>query len=202
MIEEAKKLGYTVVYTREELNKLSLAEGKVLGLFATEHTFNEGTEQQLQKRKLPYFQPQSPRFDQVVEFALRYLGQTEQGFLKPFTNGRSPHQMAKSPFTSAAFCQADARYCRNKSPDRRRPSHQMSWQAPGLPRSMNGPVACAGEVNRVYWISRSLRIVIQYRCEPALAFGLAHMFAARVVLHLVLRDTANDKILTLRVAEI
>lgn len=80
LIEEAKELGYTVVYTRAELDKLTLSEARVLGLFAAEHTFNEGTEQQLQKRKLPYFQALAPRFDQMVEFALRYLGPAEQGF--------------------------------------------------------------------------------------------------------------------------
>jgi alkaline phosphatase len=81
LIQEARALGYTVVFTASELNALDLSQARILGLFATEHTFNEGTEAQLIKRKLPYFITSAPRFDEMIDFALRYLAQSEQGFL-------------------------------------------------------------------------------------------------------------------------
>jgi alkaline phosphatase len=81
LIAEAKAQGYVIVYTQAELNTVSLSSPRVLGLFAAEHTFHEGDERSLKKRKLPYFYPEAPRFDQMVEFALRYLADSEQGFL-------------------------------------------------------------------------------------------------------------------------
>ncbi len=41
LIEEAEAMGYTVVYTREELESLSGDETKVLGIFAAEDTYND-----------------------------------------------------------------------------------------------------------------------------------------------------------------
>ncbi|MEL6439868.1 MAG: alkaline phosphatase [Cyanobacteria bacterium J06621_8] len=41
LIEEAEALGYTVVYTREELDSLPVDTEKVLGVFAAENTYND-----------------------------------------------------------------------------------------------------------------------------------------------------------------
>ncbi|MEL7053724.1 MAG: alkaline phosphatase, partial [Cyanobacteria bacterium J06588_5] len=41
LIEEAEALGYTVVYTREELNSLPSDTEKVLGIFAADDTYND-----------------------------------------------------------------------------------------------------------------------------------------------------------------
>ena len=46
MIEVAKELGYTVVYTREEMVKARDAD-KLLGVFAWGHTFNDRPEETL-----------------------------------------------------------------------------------------------------------------------------------------------------------
>jgi alkaline phosphatase len=81
LVLEARKLGYQVIYTRAELLSIDPATPKVLGLFAAEHTFNEGTEAQLTKRKLPIFQPQAPRYDDMVDFALKHLSAGDGEFL-------------------------------------------------------------------------------------------------------------------------
>ena len=44
LIEEAEAMGYTVVYTREELESLSNDTEKVLGIFAAEDTYNDTNE--------------------------------------------------------------------------------------------------------------------------------------------------------------
>nr|MDJ0650101.1 alkaline phosphatase [Xenococcaceae cyanobacterium MO_188.B19] len=44
LIEEAEAMGYTVIYTREELESLSVDEDKVLGIFAAEDTYNDEPE--------------------------------------------------------------------------------------------------------------------------------------------------------------
>lgn len=81
LIEEAQAAGYQVVYTADELAALTPGAGKVLGLFASDETFNEGDEATLDQAGLPAFQPQAPRFDQMIGFALQHLAQAPQGYL-------------------------------------------------------------------------------------------------------------------------
>lgn len=81
LIKEARDAGYTVVRTRQELTALPADTQKVLGLFAAEDTFNEGTEAQLAAAGLPAFQPQAPRFDEMIEAAMRLLASAPKGFL-------------------------------------------------------------------------------------------------------------------------
>lgn len=81
LVEEARKVGYTVVHTREELLALPLSTRKILGLFAAEHTFNEADEATLEAQKLPAFQPQAPRFDEMVDAALQRLRSAPKGYL-------------------------------------------------------------------------------------------------------------------------
>jgi alkaline phosphatase len=80
LIEEARAAGYTVVRTAAELEALPPSASRVLGLFAREETFNEGTEQQLAARRLPVFQPQAPRFDVMIARAITILSRHPQGF--------------------------------------------------------------------------------------------------------------------------
>ena len=47
LIAEAEAMGYTVVYSREELESLSADEDKVLGIFAAEDTYNDLPEEAL-----------------------------------------------------------------------------------------------------------------------------------------------------------
>jgi alkaline phosphatase len=81
LVEEARAAGYAVVFTADELAALSPDTPLVLGLFAAEETFNEGNEEQLRKRRLPAFQPQAPRFDAMIAFAIARLSRDADGFL-------------------------------------------------------------------------------------------------------------------------
>lgn len=73
LIEEAKVAGYRVVFTREELAALPDNAGKVLGIFATKHTFNDGSDQDLLQKNLPAYNPQAPTIAEMTLAALRFL---------------------------------------------------------------------------------------------------------------------------------
>lgn len=73
LIEEARAAGYRVVRTKAELAEAVKTPGKVLGLFASADTFNDATEEDLRARNLTEFQPQAPRYDEMVEAALTLL---------------------------------------------------------------------------------------------------------------------------------
>jgi alkaline phosphatase len=81
LVEEARTAGYAVVFTADELAALPVDTPYVLGLFAAEETFNEGTEEGLRKARLPAFQPQAPRFDAMIAFAIARLSRDADGFL-------------------------------------------------------------------------------------------------------------------------
>jgi alkaline phosphatase len=81
LVEEAKKAGYSVVFTSDELLALPKSAMPVLGLFAHEATFNEGTEKQLARANLGAFQPQAPRFDVMFSFILDRLKDAPKGYL-------------------------------------------------------------------------------------------------------------------------
>jgi alkaline phosphatase len=81
LVEEAREAGYSVVHTREELAALPTSTLRVLGLFAAEHTFNEYDEATLAEKGLPAFQPQAPRFDEMVAAALARLRGAPKGYL-------------------------------------------------------------------------------------------------------------------------
>jgi alkaline phosphatase len=81
LIEEAKKLGYTIVRTREELMKVPADTDKVLGLFAPYHTFNDRPEEELAAAGLPTFDPDAPTVAEMTSVALRVLENKGQRFL-------------------------------------------------------------------------------------------------------------------------
>lgn len=81
LIAEARAAGYAVVRTRAELEALPLDTPRVLGLFAWDETFNEGTEAQLSRSGRPVFQPQAPRYAQMVTAAIALLSRDPDGFL-------------------------------------------------------------------------------------------------------------------------
>lgn len=81
LIAEAQAAGYIVVRTREELLALPADATRVLGLFAHEDTFNEGTEAQMARRQLTPFQPQAPRFDEMIAAAIQILERDPDGYL-------------------------------------------------------------------------------------------------------------------------
>jgi alkaline phosphatase len=81
LVAELRAEGYTVVFTRDELKALPATATKVLGLFAHDDTFNEYAEEQLQRRGLPFFQPQAPTSGEMVAAALAILARAPQGYL-------------------------------------------------------------------------------------------------------------------------
>lgn len=81
LVEEARKAGYTVVFTAEELAALAVDDTPVLGLFASEETFNEADEATLAQQGLAAFQAQAPRFDVMVAAALARVTLNAKGYL-------------------------------------------------------------------------------------------------------------------------
>jgi alkaline phosphatase len=80
LIAQAKQLGYTVVYTREELLALPPTVTRVLGVFAHWHTFNDRTEEALRAAGLPLYVPNSPTVAEMSEVALRILSHKQRPF--------------------------------------------------------------------------------------------------------------------------
>jgi alkaline phosphatase len=74
LVEEAKAAGYKVVFTRGELDALPDNAGKVLGIFAAQHTFNDEPEEELAKKGLPPYDPDAPTISEMTAAALRFFG--------------------------------------------------------------------------------------------------------------------------------
>ena len=66
LIEEAKKKGYTVVYTRDELLDLPADTKKVLGIFAATDTYNDESEEDLKEKNLPLYVSDTPTVSQML----------------------------------------------------------------------------------------------------------------------------------------
>jgi alkaline phosphatase len=81
LLAELRARGYTTIFTRDELLSLPPATAKVIGLFAAEDTFNEASEEQLQRAGLPLFQPQAPTTGEMVAAALKLLATAPRGYL-------------------------------------------------------------------------------------------------------------------------
>ncbi len=80
LIDEARAAGYTVVRTKAELAALPDDARRVLGLFAWQETFNELNEEALAREHKPVFQPQAPRFEEMIAVAMRLLSRSQAGY--------------------------------------------------------------------------------------------------------------------------
>ncbi len=80
LIAEAQRAGYTVVYDRDELARLPARTRKLLGVFATHHTFNDQPEKELAAANLPLYQPHAPSVAEMTAAALAVLAQARRGF--------------------------------------------------------------------------------------------------------------------------
>ncbi|KIC51990.1 alkaline phosphatase [Tateyamaria sp. ANG-S1] len=81
LIEKAEELGYTIVYTRDELMALDPdSTDKLLGIFAHNHTFND----QQRERNLidgkPTYNENAPSIAEMTEVALAIVSRNEDGF--------------------------------------------------------------------------------------------------------------------------
>jgi alkaline phosphatase len=81
LIEEAKRAGYTVVYTREELKALDVSRtDKLLGVFARGHTFNDQTEEKNREENKPHYVATAPTIAEMAEVAIAILSRDPDGF--------------------------------------------------------------------------------------------------------------------------
>lgn len=80
LIEEAGKLGYTIVYNREELLTLPLNTEKVLGVFSASHTFNDQSEEMLKDKGLPLYNENAPSVAEMTEIALKIIDHKGKNF--------------------------------------------------------------------------------------------------------------------------
>ncbi len=75
LIERAKEIGYTIVYTREELIEAAAnpATTRILGVFASGHTFNAAAEERLLAEGLPHYWPWAPTIAEMSMATLEIL---------------------------------------------------------------------------------------------------------------------------------
>lgn len=73
LIEEAKAMGYTVIYHRRDLETLSADTERVLGLFAAEDTYNDENEEELKARGLKPYLPGTPSVAEMTAAALKWM---------------------------------------------------------------------------------------------------------------------------------
>lgn len=72
-IDEARKAGYTVVFTLAELQALQADTPKVIGIFSEGHMFNDLSDDALQAVKKPTYKPGTPTLAEMTTEALRLL---------------------------------------------------------------------------------------------------------------------------------
>ncbi len=82
LIDRAKELGYTVVYNKEELFAARKTATKLLGVFASNHTFNDTTEENLRKKGLPLYVYGSPTIAEMSAVALEVLARNPKSTTK------------------------------------------------------------------------------------------------------------------------
>ena len=81
LIERAQELGYTVVYTRDELMALDTdAVDMVLGVFAHNHTFNDQERERNLIEGKPTYMETAPTIAEMSEVGLAILSRAENGF--------------------------------------------------------------------------------------------------------------------------
>lgn len=82
LIARAQELGYTIVYTRDELLALDLADvDKLLGVFAHNHTFNDQERERNLIEGKPTYWENAPSISEMSAVALEIVSRNENGFL-------------------------------------------------------------------------------------------------------------------------
>jgi glycerophosphoryl diester phosphodiesterase len=86
LIDLAKSLGYTVVYTEQQMNTAvasATASTKLLGVFAANHTFNDRTEESLELNSAnpqPLYLATAPTVAEMLDASLKILSKDPDGF--------------------------------------------------------------------------------------------------------------------------
>jgi alkaline phosphatase len=81
LIHWAKEQGYLIVYTREELLAIPQDTKRLLGVFAHEHTFNDQSEEALEEKQLPLFNPGVPTLAEMTRVGLRVMEHQKRPFI-------------------------------------------------------------------------------------------------------------------------
>lgn len=81
LIRWAKENGYKVVYSKEEMNRLSKTVEKVLGVFAYEDTYNDEVYEEQVRKNLPHYIPSAPSIAEMTKWALEFLKKKNKNFL-------------------------------------------------------------------------------------------------------------------------
>jgi Ca2+-binding RTX toxin-like protein len=81
LVDRAKQLGYTIVYDRTELQNLPPDTQKVLGIFASEDTYNDEPEESLKEKDLPLYKPDAPTVAEMLEVSTKILSANPNGFM-------------------------------------------------------------------------------------------------------------------------
>ncbi len=77
LIARADELGYTVVYDADELAAVPPDTRRLLGVFASGHTFHDRPQAELTAANLPLYKPSAPTLAQMTAKALELLGGDE-----------------------------------------------------------------------------------------------------------------------------
>lgn len=80
LIEKAQELGYVVIYDKDQLKELPRDVKKVLGVFATVHTFNDQTEEDLIEKGIPLYKESAPSLAEMVQAAVEILSNNGNQF--------------------------------------------------------------------------------------------------------------------------
>jgi alkaline phosphatase len=80
LITRARELGYTVVYTKDELMKTPLTAKKVLGVFAANELIGSGTEEEMKEKGIAIFESSAPTIAEMADFGTRFLSRNPKGF--------------------------------------------------------------------------------------------------------------------------
>lgn len=81
LISAAMENGYTIVYDRNEMLSIHGNTEKLLGVFASIHTFNDRTEEELLEKELPNFNESAPTLAEMTNTAIQILSKRGQFFL-------------------------------------------------------------------------------------------------------------------------
>lgn len=80
LIEIAKQKGYHVVFNREELFSSPENINKILGVFASRHTFNDKPEEELIELGLTNYSKTAPTLAEMTDFAVEFLSKDNRNF--------------------------------------------------------------------------------------------------------------------------
>lgn len=80
LIKWARENGYEIIYTKDQLKKLSDDVEKVLGVFALDHTFNDKTEEELVKLGLKNYSAGAPTVAEMTDKAMKIFSRSGKQF--------------------------------------------------------------------------------------------------------------------------